>query len=57
MFAKLGFTELSKPSYQMINESMKGNIVRLNKGDIIMTHPAFRHPIKILFPNVSFKRS
>jgi DNA helicase HerA-like ATPase len=57
MFAKLGFTELSKPSYQMIKDSMKGNIVRLNKGDIIMTHPAFRHPIKISFPHVSFKRS
>jgi hypothetical protein len=57
MFAKLGFTELAKPSYQMINDSMKGNIVRLNKGDIIMTHPAFRHPIKISFPHVSFKRS
>ncbi len=57
MFAKLGITELSKPSYQMINDSMKGNIVRLNKGDIIMTHPAFRHPIKISFPHVSFKRS
>jgi hypothetical protein len=57
MFAKLGLTELSKPSYNMINESIKGNIVRLNKGDIIMTHPAFRHPIKISFPKVSFKRS
>jgi DNA helicase HerA-like ATPase len=56
MFAKLGLTELSSPSYHMVDQSTKGNIVRLNKGDIIMTHPAFGHPIKISFPRVSFKR-
>jgi DNA helicase HerA-like ATPase len=55
MFAKLGLTELSRPSYHMVGESIKKNIVRLNKGDIIMTHPAFRHPVRISFPHVSFR--
>lgn len=55
-FAKLGMTELSMPEYNMIDESVKRSIVRLNKGEIVMTHPAFRHPIKIVFPRPSFKR-
>ena len=55
-FAKLGATELAMPSYAMLGEHTKGNIVRLNKGEVVMTHPAFRHPIKITFPRVSFKK-
>jgi uncharacterized protein len=53
----LGMSELSMPSYSMIDESTKANIVRLNKGDLVMVHPAFRLPIKIVFPNAPFKSS
>src|SRR5919109_3843481 len=51
IMAKLGISELSMPPYSMIDESTKANIVRLNKGELVMVHPAFRHPIKIVFPN------
>ncbi len=52
---KLGISELSKEPYSMLDESTKNNIVRLNKGELIMIHPAFRHPIKIGFPKATFK--
>jgi DNA helicase HerA-like ATPase len=52
---KLGMSELSKEPYSMLDESTKNNIVRLNKGELIMIHPAFRHPIKIGFPRAPFK--
>jgi DNA helicase HerA-like ATPase len=52
---KLGVSELSKEPYSMLDESTKNNIVRLNKGELIMIHPAFRHPIKIGFPRATFK--
>lgn len=55
-FAKLGMTELSMPEYNLLDESIKRSIVRLKRGEIVMTHPAFRHPIKIIFPRPSFKR-
>jgi DNA helicase HerA-like ATPase len=55
--AKLGFSELSTTSYVMIDETTRMNIVRLNKGEIVMIHSAFRHPIKIIFPISSFKRT
>ncbi len=52
---KLGISELSKEPYSMLDESTKNNIVRLNKGELIMIHPAFRHPIRIGFPKATFK--
>jgi uncharacterized protein len=55
IMAKLGMSELSMPPYSMIDESTKANIVRLNKGELVMVHPAFRHPIKIVFPKAPFK--
>jgi uncharacterized protein len=54
--AKLGTSELSTKPYDMIDESTKMNIARLNKGEIVMIQPAFRQPIKITFPRASFKR-
>jgi hypothetical protein len=49
IIAKLGMSELSTPPYLTIDESTKANIVRLNKGELVMVHPAFRQPIKIVF--------
>jgi DNA helicase HerA-like ATPase len=55
IIAKLGMSELSTLPYTMIDETTKANIVRLNKGELVMVHPALRQPIKIVFPNVPFK--
>ena len=55
IIAKLGMSELSTPPYLMIDESTKANIVRLNKGELVMVHPALRQPIKIVFPKAPFK--
>jgi uncharacterized protein len=54
--AKLGSSELSTKPYDMIDQSTKMNISRLNKGEVVMIQPAFRQPIKIMFPRASFKR-
>jgi uncharacterized protein len=55
VMAKLGMNELSMPPYSMIDESTKANIARLSKGELVMVHPALRHPIKITFPKEPFK--
>jgi hypothetical protein len=55
VIAKLGMSELSMPPYYMIDKSTKANIVRLNKGELVLVHPAFRQPIKIIFPKAPFK--
>ena len=54
--AKLGLSELSTDPYSMLDESTKMNIARLNKGELVMIHSAFRQPIKISFPRAAFIR-
>ncbi len=56
IIAKMGMSELASTPYNIIDENTKRDIVRLNKGEIVMIHPAFSHPIKITFPKAAFKR-
>jgi hypothetical protein len=55
--AKLGLSELSKLPYaDLIDDSTKTSITRLNRGEMVMIHPAFRHAIKIYFPHAAVKK-
>jgi hypothetical protein len=54
--AKIGWSELAARPYSMIDRSTKMNITRLNKGEMVIIQAAFRQPVKISFPRVSFKR-
>ncbi|MGC2685750.1 MAG: hypothetical protein WA323_28155 [Candidatus Nitrosopolaris sp.] len=54
--AKVGLSELATTPYNGIDEHTKLNIVRLNKGELVLVHPAFRYPIKIKFPRASFAK-
>jgi hypothetical protein len=54
--AKIGLSELYSRPYSMLDKSTKNNITRLNKGELVMIHSAFRHPIKISFPKGVFMR-
>jgi uncharacterized protein len=56
IIAKQGLPELASEPYSMIDESTKNNIAKLNKGELVMIHTAFRHPIKIAFPKSAFKK-
>lgn len=54
--AKPGDPELCKDPYSMIVKSSKANISRLNKGEFVMIHPSFSHPIKVSFPPQILKK-
>lgn len=56
ILAKLGLSELSTSSYSMIDDITKSVITKLHKGEFVLVHPAFRHPIKITIPKPTFKR-
>lgn len=53
---KVGLSELSNRPYDIIDQNTKMNIVRLHRGELIMIHSAFRHPIKVTFPMSAFKK-
>jgi len=54
VIGKLGISELATFPYNSIDEHTKSNIVRLNKGELILVHPAFKYPIRIKFPKAYF---
>jgi DNA helicase HerA-like ATPase len=54
IIAKLGLSELATFPYGSIDKHTKLNIVRLNKGELVLVHPAFRYPIRIKFPKAYF---
>jgi uncharacterized protein len=57
VIGKLGRSELlAEPYYSMIDERVKKNIARLERGEMIMVHPAFRHPVKVSFPDSAYQR-
>ena len=54
--AKLGLSELNNPVYNMLDDSTKRNITHMDKGELVMVQPSFRHPIKIIIPKLPFRR-
>jgi uncharacterized protein len=55
--AKLGLSELSKLPYSnLIDDNTKSSTTRLNRGEMVMIHPALRHPIKLLFPHAAIEK-
>ena len=56
VITKLGLSELASNSYSMVDDATKSVISKLHKGEFILVHPAFRHPIKIAIPKPTFKK-
>lgn len=56
LITKLGVSELSNSQYSMIDSTTKSAITKLHKGEIVLIHPAFRHPIKIVIPGPTFRK-
>jgi hypothetical protein len=56
VIAKLGLSELTTGPYSMIDEITKSVVSKLHKGEFILVHSAFRHPIKITIPKPMFKK-
>ncbi|MGN6348900.1 MAG: hypothetical protein ACTHLL_04015 [Candidatus Nitrosocosmicus sp.] len=54
--SKLGLSELSTPPYSIIDDTTKSSISKLQKGEIVLIHSAFKHPIKITIPKITYNR-
>ncbi len=49
--------ELNDPSYRFLNQDVKGHLTRLEKGELLLSHPIYRQPVKIRFPRPAFLQS
>jgi uncharacterized protein len=50
VFGRTAPTELTQSSYHFLNDDVKMHLTRLDKGDLLVTHPIYRQPMKIKFP-------
>jgi DNA helicase HerA-like ATPase len=51
-----GSSELSSDVYRFLDAEVKEVVTRLKKGEVIVSHPTFRRPIKIKFPKPYYRR-
>ncbi|RMH30842.1 MAG: ATP-binding protein [Nitrospirae bacterium] len=56
VFGRTAPTELSNSNYRVLNDDVKMHLTRLDKGDLVITHPIYRQPIKIKFPKPAYRQ-
>lgn len=48
-------SEVQDKSYNFLDKDIKSNVGRLISGELIMSHPVYRQPVKIIFPRPTYK--
>jgi hypothetical protein len=48
-------SELSDPAYRFISQDIKAHLTRLDKGELLLSHPIYRQPVKIEFPQPAYQ--
>ncbi len=48
-------SELSDASYRFISQDLKSHLTRLDKGELLLSHPIYRQPVKIEFPHPAYQ--
>ena len=48
-------SELADAAYRFIAQDMKGHLTRLAKGEMLLSHPVYRQPVKIEFPREAYQ--
>lgn len=43
-------SELADAAYRFISQDVKAHLTRLDKGELLLSHPIYRQPVKIEFP-------
>jgi DNA helicase HerA-like ATPase len=48
-------SELSDAAYRFIAQDVKAHLTRLDQGELLLSHPIYRQPIKIEFPRSAYQ--
>jgi hypothetical protein len=48
--------EINEGNYRFLERDVKNHLTRLNKGELILSHPIYRQPVKITFPRPPFQQ-
>lgn len=56
IIGRTGSSELSSHPYSFLDKGTKNNVTRLEKGELVLVHAAFRQSVKVVFPKPSYRR-
>lgn len=48
--------EINEGPYRFLDKDVKMHLTRLDKGELILSHPIYRQPVKITFPRPPFRQ-
>jgi len=48
--------ELNEGPYRFLDRDVRAHLTQLNKGELILSHPIYRQPVKIRFPRPPFQQ-
>lgn len=48
-------SELADAAYRFIAQEVKAHLTRLDKGELLLSHPIYRQPVKIQFPQPAYE--
>ncbi|MBI4567103.1 MAG: ATP-binding protein [Planctomycetes bacterium] len=48
-------SELADSAYRFISPDLKSHLTRLDKGELLLSHPIYRQPVKIEFPRPAYQ--
>ena len=56
IIGRSGSAEVLQPDYRFLDDDLKLNVTRLNKGELLLCHAIYRQPVKIVFPKPAYKQ-
>ena len=56
VFGRTAPTELTQAATRGLPDDVRGHLLRLSKGELLLTHPLYRQPVKIAFPRPAYRQ-
>ena len=56
IIGRSGSAEVLQPDYRFLDDDLKLNVTRLNKGELLLCHAVYRQPVKVVFPKPAYKQ-
>ncbi|MBI2918052.1 MAG: ATP-binding protein [Chloroflexi bacterium] len=56
VLGRSGSAEVLQPDYKFLDDDLKLNVTRLNKGELLLSHAIYRQPVKVVFPKPAYRQ-
>jgi DNA helicase HerA-like ATPase len=53
---RTGSQELEESAYRFLDKNTRASVSRLGKGELVLAHPLFRQPVRVVFPRPAYRR-